>query len=310
MTRTTLRVGTRASLLATTQTRKFVQELQERFPELEIHEITIQTLGDISTEPLSNSKTPGLFVSALRDALLRDEVDFIVHSMKDLPAQEHPQITTACVPLREDSRDGLVSRDNLTLEALPTGAVVGTSSPRRSAILRKVRPDLHLKDIRGNIDTRIAKVQRGEYDATILAAAGLNRVGRSSEFAEIFPQESSVPAPGQGALSVECRADDTVLAQMLHVLDDATARLTTAAERSVLVGLKAGCSTAIGAYATHESGELRLIAELGNAETGDFERVELVEEVALGRTEQATAMGINAAKMLLRSEIASKASFE
>ncbi len=196
------RIGTRASLLALTQTRWVASQLQLHFPGLSIEEVLITTEGDLSTSPLSESKTPGVFVSALRNALYDREVDFVVHSMKDLPAKLEPGISVAAVPKREDVRDVLVSKGNLKLSELRRGAKVGTSSPRRAATLRQLRPDLELVSIRGNVDTRIAKVREGDYDATILALAGLNRIGRSAELSEIFSPEVMIPAPGQGALAV------------------------------------------------------------------------------------------------------------
>jgi len=304
-----IRVGTRGSLLALTQTRAFVADLQAAFPDLEVVEVQIQTLGDVSTEPLNKSKTPGLFVSALRDALLKNEVDFIVHSMKDLPAAAFPGIVTACVPKREDARDGLVSKGNLTIEELPKGAIIGTSSPRRSAAIVKDRPDLVIEPIRGNVDTRIEKVRSGHYDATILAMAGLNRIGRGNEVCQIFDLAGFIPAAGQGALSVECRTGDTELVEMLATLDNEVDRLCTTAERAVLLGLSAGCATAIGAIANYQNGELTLIAELGVEETGEFERVTVSQQLKPTEIAIAKLLGLNAAEVLKNSNIFQKADF-
>jgi hydroxymethylbilane synthase len=302
-----LRVGTRASLLATTQTRLFTELLKRKFADLEIVEVLITTEGDTTETPLSESKTPGVFVSALRDALLANRVDFIVHSMKDLPAKPHPQIATACVPMREDPRDGLVANGGFGLQDLPAGSLVGTSSPRRAATIRKLRPDLRVASIRGNVDSRIAKVRSGQYDATLLAMAGLNRIGRESEANEQLDLSEFVPAPGQGALSVECRAQDLELRDLLSLFDDPITRLTTAAERSVLVGLSAGCATAIGAHAVYDGSSLRLTAELADAENGDFIRVVKTSSAATENLNAAFALGIAAADELLLSDIAKRA---
>lgn len=306
---TELRVGTRASLLALTQTRTLCEMVRREHPALVISEVPIKTAGDGTTEPLSAAKTPGIFVSALRDALLDGRVDLIVHSMKDLPAKPHPEIVTACIPAREDVRDGLVSRNNLTLQQLPSGSIVGTSSPRRTSTLRRLRPDLEVVNIRGNIDSRIEKVMRGDVDATLLAIAGLNRIGRADAAIEVFDSSLFIPAPGQGALSVECRAEDNEVLEILRPLNDNHVQLITAAERSVLVGLDAGCSTAIGASANYANGTLSLTAELGEEATGESECVQLKKAIALGDVDSAIELGLSAARLLLTLPIAEKAAF-
>ena len=305
-----LRVGTRGSLLALTQTRWFTQQLKELTPDLEVVEVLIQTEGDLSTAPLSESKNPGVFVSALREALLAGEVDFVVHSMKDLPAKPHPDIVTACVPEREDVRDALVSKNQLRLKELPIGALVGTSSPRRAASIRRLRPDLRVKSIRGNVDSRIQKVRTGEFDATVLAAAGLRRIGKESEACEFFDASDLVPAPGQGALSVECRTTDVEIARLLGSLNHQLTAVTTAAERSVLVGLDAGCATAIGAHAVLEGDELKLIAELSVEQTGESLLLSSSAQINLEDLGRAQQLGLDLAMELLRSEIATRAAFK
>jgi hydroxymethylbilane synthase len=304
-----VRVGTRASVLALTQTRLFMSQLAREHPHLALSEVHIQTAGDISTAPLNTATEPGLFVSALRDALLAGEVDIIVHSMKDLPAAPLTGIVTACVPARNDSRDGLVSKNNLTLTELPPGAVVGTSSPRRTASIRSIRPDLRVIPIRGNVDTRIAKVHSGDFDATILAMAGLNRIGRADVVCEIFESDRFVPAAGQGALSIECRTSDSELISLLSTLDDAYTRLTTAAERSVLLGLDAGCATAIGAISRFESGTLHLTAQLSIEESGESELVEISAPLEMEDIDGASQLGLQAAGMLRSSHIATRAAW-
>ena len=281
-TNSKLRLGTRGSLLARTQSGHVASALAAVMGltvEASIEEVIIRTQGDDSTVPLNEAKTPGLFVNALRDALLAGEVDFIVHSFKDLPSGPVDGITLAAVPVREDLHDVLVSRDNLKLVELPIGAKVGTSSPRRSAKLLAARPDLEIQPIRGNIDTRIAKVRGGEFDATVLAAAGLKRINRLDEAAEFLGLDLLLPAPAQGALAVECRSDDAETLSILAQLDDPRSRVITAAERAILVGVGATCSTAVGAVATlSDTQELKIQAELSNPALGasgiEFERFE------------------------------------
>jgi hydroxymethylbilane synthase len=289
MTSRALRLGTRGSLLARTQSGLVADAVGQLLGDsAAIEEVIIRTEGDDSTIPLQESKTPGLFVNSLRTALLAGEVDFIVHSFKDLPSAPAAGITMAAVPAREDLHDVLVSRDNLTLAQLPAGSVVGTSSPRRSAKILVARPDLVIRPIRGNVDSRIAKVRSGEFDATVLAAAGLKRIGRYAETAEVLGLDVLLPAPAQGALAVECRSDDSETLALLAQLNDATARLITTAERAVLVGVAATCSTAVGAVATLEAGVLKVQAELsGSTELSgsigpiEFERFEISAPITL-----------------------------
>jgi hydroxymethylbilane synthase len=205
----------------------------------------------VSREHLTQIGGTGVFVSALRESLLRGEVDFAVHSLKDLPTGAAPGITLAAIPARDDPRDALVARDGAKLADLPAGARVGTGSPRRAAQLSVLRSDLSCVPIRGNANTRLAKVREGEFDAVVLAYAGLARIGRTDLVSEIFEPDDMVPAPGQGALAVECRADNTELAELLAMVDHAPTRAAVTAERSLLAALEAGCSAPVGAYATH-----------------------------------------------------------
>ena len=304
---TSLRVGSRGSILALTQTRLVVARLIELHPGLSVAEVIIRTEGDQTTTPLSESKNPGVFVSALRDALLAGEVDFVIHSMKDLPAKPYPGIVTATVPEREDSSDVFISQSGLGLMALPFGSRVGTSSPRRAASVRRLRPDLIVDSIRGNIDSRLRKVESGEYDATLLALAGLRRINRESEITEHLDRKLFVPAPGQGALSVECRDQDQKLIEVLSKLDHHISRLVALAERSVLVGLNAGCATAIGAAGELLGNRLTLVAELSVEATG--ESVSISDEVILSSKDllDAQKLGLSVAAQLLKSPIAAKA---
>ena len=251
-----IRIGTRKSLLATTQAQIVADLVRDRLGrDTELVEVT--TDGDRSQEdgtPIANASNTGVFVSALRDALLRGDVDVAVHSLKDLPTAAHDRIALAAVPPREDSRDVVVARDGLTLGELPAGSRVGTGSPRRVAQLHALGLGLDVVGIRGNVDTRIGKVHSGEYDAVLLARAGLARIGRLEEVTEVLDPLQMLPAPGQGALAVECRADDDLVAE-LAALDDRASRITVEAERAVLATLEGGCSAPIGALAEVVEGE-------------------------------------------------------
>ncbi len=251
-----IRIGTRASLLATTQSELVAAMIRDRLGrETELVEVT--TDGDRSqaaATPIEQAGGTGIFVSALRDALLNGEVDVAVHSLKDLPTAAADGIALAAVPPREDARDVVVARDGLTLGELPAGSRVGTGSPRRVAQLLALGLGLDVVGVRGNVDTRIAKVHSGEYDAVLLARAGLARIGRLEEVTEVLDPLQMLPAPGQGALAVECRADDDLLTE-LAALDDRASRAAVETERAVLATLEGGCSAPIGAMAELVEGE-------------------------------------------------------
>ncbi|MFJ6483790.1 MULTISPECIES: hydroxymethylbilane synthase [unclassified Streptomyces] len=247
-----LRLGTRRSKLAMSQSGHVadaVRAVTGRAVEL----VEITTYGDVSREHLSQIGGTGVFVTALRDALLRGEVDFAVHSLKDLPTAQPDDLVIAAMPRREDPRDALVARDGLTFEQLPEGARIGTGSTRRTAQLNHLALALGKRietvPIRGNVDTRIGFVHDGELDAVVLAAAGLNRIGRGGEATDLLSVDSVLPAPGQGALAVECLASDTDLIAALGQLDDPHTRAAVTAERSLLATLEAGCSAPVGAFA-------------------------------------------------------------
>ncbi len=249
-----VRLGTRASLLATTQSGLVAELIRERLGD-DVELVTITTEGDSSAAPLTTFGGTGVFVGALREALLNGEIDVAVHSLKDLPTQPHPQIAIAAIPPREDARDVVVARDGLTLGELVPGSLIGTGSPRRASQLHALGLGLEIKEIRGNIDTRIGKVRSGEYDAVVLARAGLARIGRLDEVTETLDPLQMLPAPGQGALAVECRSDDHDLVVRLRALDDAPTRAAVTAERAVLATLEAGCSAAVGALAEVVEGD-------------------------------------------------------
>ncbi|STD02849.1 Porphobilinogen deaminase [Dermatophilus congolensis] len=243
----TLKLGTRRSALATTQSRWVRDQLAQAGVESELVEVI--TEGDINMAPLTQIGGTGVFASALRHRLLNSDVDFAVHSLKDLPVAPHTGLTIAAIPTREDVRDVLISAHNETLEELPHGATIGTGSPRRAAQLHAIRPDLNLKPIRGNVGTRIAHVDEGRLHAVILAGAGIRRLGLTDRISQYLPTNTVLPAAGQGALAIECRSDSTDIRQALALIDNPTSRLETHIERTVLATLEAGCTAPIGVYA-------------------------------------------------------------
>lgn len=249
-----LRLGTRRSRLALAQSGGVAATLiAEHARDVQLVEVT--TYGDVSSAPLEQIGGTGVFVSALREALLRGEVDLAVHSYKDLPTASADGLALAAVPPRGDPRDVLVARDGLTLGELPAGAQVGTGAPRRVAQVRALGLGLNLVGVRGNVDTRLAKVAAGELDAVILARAGLERLDRLDAVTEVLDPLQVLPACGQGALAVECRADDIELLELLGMLDDPDSRAATTAERSLLQALEAGCSAPVGGLAFVAEGE-------------------------------------------------------
>jgi hydroxymethylbilane synthase len=246
----TLRIGTRASTLARTQTGLVADALG-----VAVDIVPVVTQGDRSSAPLEQLGGTGVFVSALREALLAGEVDIAVHSYKDLPIGPAQGIVIAAVPIRADPRDALVARDRLTLGELPAGARVGTGSPRRAAQLRALGLGIEVVPIRGNVDTRLGKVASGDVDAVVLAYAGLRRLGRADEATEVLDPIQLLPAAAQGALAVECRESDAEARAVLAAVDDADTRAAVRAERSLLAGLEAGCSAPVGALAEVAEGD-------------------------------------------------------
>jgi hydroxymethylbilane synthase len=240
----TLRVGTRGSALARIQTQSVVDALGAP---AEI--VPIVTAGDRSAAPLEQIGGTGVFVSALRAALVSGEIDVAVHSYKDLPTAPFGGVAIAAVPGREDPREALVARDGLTLAELPPGSRVGTGSPRRAAQLRALGLGFVVEPLRGNVDTRLRRVSEGAFDAVVLALAGLRRLGRDGEVSEILDPIQVLPAPAQGALAVECRASDSAIRGLLSTVDDADSRAAVTAERALLAALEAGCTAPVAALA-------------------------------------------------------------
>lgn len=258
MTTAPLRLGTRKSQMAMVQAQHVARLITERTGrEVELTGIT--TFGDVSRAQLTQIGGTGVFVSGLRARLLDGDIDIAVHSLKDLPAVQPEQIELAAVPARDDPRDALAARDGAKLADLPPGARIGTGSPRRAAQLLLLRPDVRPVPVRGNADTRLAKLASGEVDAVVLGYAGLARIGRLDAATQVFDPDEMLPAPGQGALAVECRSGRPDLAALLACVDDAASRAATTAERSLLAALQAGCSAPVGGYAAG-AGELRLRA--------------------------------------------------
>jgi hydroxymethylbilane synthase len=293
---TALRLGTRASALATTQSGQVADRLRAAGAEVEL--VTVSTEGDRNLQPLVELGGQGVFVVALREALLRGDVDLAVHSLKDLPTTPDPRLVIAAIPQRVDPRDALVARDGLTLGELPRGARVGTGSPRRAAQLNALGLGVEVVEIRGNVDTRIGKVVSGEYDAVLLARAGLLRLGRADEATEVIDPLQMLPAPGQGALAVECRADDDATIRLLSALDDSDTRAAVTAERSLLATLEAGCSAPVGALAEIAQGddgdELWLRAVVGSPSGSPTIRLS-----ATGLPSEAAAVGERLAAEML-----------
>ncbi len=248
MTAVTLRLGTRKSPMAIVQSCLVADMITERTGR-QVEIVGVTTLGDVSRAQLTQIGGTGVFVGALREALLGGEVDLAVHSLKDLPTGPAAGIVLAAVPRRDDPRDAFVARDDAKLADLPPGARIGTGSPRRAAQLLGLRGDLRCVPIRGNANTRLDKVREGEVDAVVLAYAGLARIGYLDAITQVFELEEMLPAPGQGALAVECRDGEPELAALLHAVTDQASMAAVTAERSLLEALEAGCSAPVGAYA-------------------------------------------------------------
>lgn len=260
---TLVRLGTRTSQLALWQTNHVAAQLQQYWPTLQCQLIHHVTQGDKRLDrPLPEIGGKGLFTAELEEALRQGEIDLAVHSLKDLPVEVPDDLVIGAILSREDTRDVLVARENWTLDTLPQGAVVGTSSLRRQAQLLAVRPDLVIRSIRGNVDTRLRKVMSGEYDAAVMAGAGLSRLGLTERITEWLEPEAMLCAPGQGALGVQCRANDEAVLTLLSAIHDAGAAATTTAERHLLYSLGGGCSAPIGAWATVDHGVITLRARV------------------------------------------------
>lgn len=274
-----LTFATRPSALARWQTARVIQLLQDAWPGLECSEYVITTTGDrVLDRPLPEIGGKGLFTSELENVLLSGEVDAAVHSLKDLPVEDTPGIVIAAIPEREAAYDVLVSADGWTLSNLPEGARVGTCSLRRTAQLLARRPDLIILPLRGNVDTRVRKVINGEYDAIVLAQAGLTRLGLQAHISEVFPLEVMLPAPGQGALAVQCRADDTETRELLAAIHDPLTAAAVGAERAFLLSLGGGCSLPVAAFAEKNNGTIILTGAVISADGKQAIRLSAVDK--------------------------------
>lgn len=256
---TKLIFATRPSALARWQTQWIINSLQNIYPNLICEEKIITTKGDkILDKPLPEIGGKGLFTQELENELLSGAVHCAVHSLKDLPVENAAGLTVGCIPVRAEVRDVLISKNGYTITALPKGASVGTSSLRRASQILSLRPDLHTESLRGNVDTRIRKAMDGQYDAIILAGAGLTRLGLGRHVTEWLSLNVMLPAPGQGALAVQCRADDQTTLNFLTALEDDPTRKVVTAERAFLSGLGGGCSVPVAAYAKIEERNISL----------------------------------------------------
>jgi hydroxymethylbilane synthase len=288
-----LRIGTRESALALYQTNLVASWIAPVPTDI----VGITTAGDNQHIPLTGQGTSGLFVNTLRNALIDGRVDLIVHSLKDVPTVPDERFVLAAVPQRVDVRDVFVGRDGMSIDEIPAGGLVGTSSPRRAAWVRRRRPDLRVEPIRGNVDTRLSKVARGDYDATLLAAAGLTRLGLLTDAMHLIDADELIPAPAQGALGVECRSADAEVIAVLSALDLPEARFTASAERAVLRELGATCATAAGAHSVLADGVLTLRADVMSTET--LERIHVEYSVLCQDLDAADAAGVHVARQML-----------
>jgi len=300
---TRLRIATRGSALARAQTEITIQVLRAHDPSLVCELVEVRTEGDADrVTPLRELGGRGVFVRAVEQALLAGQADLAVHSLKDVPTEESPGLMLGAMLRRGDPRDALVASGGRRLADLPPGARVGTSSQRRAALVRAVRPDLELAEIRGNVDTRIGKVDAGEYDAVVVAVAGLARLDRTAAATQFFDPLEFLPAPGQGAITVQCRADDQATLALLRAIDDAATRAAVEAERGFLGALGSGCTLPVGAYATIEAELVVLRAMI--AATDDT--LPLFGDAAAPVT-QARALGVGLATQLLAAIASSSA---
>ena len=291
----TLKIATRQSPLALWQANYVKDRLQQLYPDLTIELVPMVTKGDVILDsPLAKIGGKGLFVKELENALLNKEADIAVHSMKDVPMQFPEGLGLAVICQREDPRDAFVSHSYRTFAELPQGAVVGTSSLRRQCQLKALRPDLDIRSLRGNVGTRLSKLDNGDYDAIILASAGLIRLGLADRIASFIDVEQSLPAAGQGAVGIECRTDDMQVHALLAPLADAETTYCVRAERAMNNHLQGGCQVPIGGYAVLQQGQLYLRALVGDIDGSCIIRAEGKSAV-----ENAEILGVQIAEQLL-----------
>ena len=291
-----IRIGTRASALALWQAEWVKSELEKKYPGMTVTLTKIKTTGDkILDVPLAKVGGKGLFVKEIEEAMLANEIDIAVHSMKDVPTFFPDGLHLSCITKREDARDALLSRNKVKFKDLPKGANVGTSSLRRQAQLMNIRPDFVIHQLRGNVDTRLRKLKEGQYDAIILAAAGVKRLGLAENVSEYIDTEISLPAIGQGALGIECRVDDRELNDMIAFFNHVDSRVCVTGERALLRRLEGGCQVPIACYGEMKSGKLHLAGLVGSV---DGKRI--IKDAIDGEPDKAEKLGVTLAEMLLR----------
>ena len=291
----TLKIATRQSPLALWQANYVKDRLQQQYPDLTVELVPMVTKGDVILDsPLAKIGGKGLFVKELENALLNKEADIAVHSMKDVPMQFPEGLGLAVICQREDPRDAFVSHSYRTFAELPQGAVVGTSSLRRQCQLKALRPDLDIRSLRGNVGTRLSKLDNGDYDAIILASAGLIRLGLADRIASFIDVEQSLPAAGQGAVGIECRTDDMQVQALLAPLADAETTYCVRAERAMNNHLQGGCQVPIGGYAVLQQGQLYL-----RALVGDIDGSRIIRAEGKSAVENAEILGVKIAEQLL-----------
>lgn len=292
-----LKIGTRGSKLALAQSLWIKERIETAYPHVQIKIVKIKTTGDkILDSPLSKIGGKGLFVKEIEEALLDKRIDLAVHSMKDIPAQLPKGLILSAFPKREDPFDALISENDFSFHSLPRGAKVGTGSLRRSAQLLHVRPDLELVPVRGNVDTRLKKMEAGEFEAVILAAAGLKRLGMNDRITQVIPAGQILPAIGQGALGLEVREADEKTIGLLSFLNHKETERTVRAERAFLKELGGGCQVPIAAYARLVKGDIHLeglVAELDGSK--------LIRDEIIGELDRAEEIGVALAQRLLAS---------
>ncbi len=290
-----LKIGTRGSKLALTQSHWVKEKIEKKHSHIQVELVRIKTTGDkILDSPLSEIGGKGLFVKEIEDALLEKRVDMAVHSVKDVPAELPGPLMVSVFPEREDPHDALLSRDNLTLDSLPPGARVGTSSLRRITQLLYIRPDLDTVPVRGNVDTRIRKLESGEFHAIILAVAGLKRLGLASRIDERLSSQQLMPAIGQGALGLEVRREDQKTMDLISFLNHGPTEMTVRAERAFLKELEGGCQVPIAAIGSLNDEKLYLRGMVAN-----LDGTEILKDEITGKKDKAEELGITLAKRLL-----------
>ena len=293
--RKNIRIGTRSSALALWQAEWVKSELEKKYPGTAVALTKIKTTGDkILDVPLAKVGGKGLFVKEIEEAMLAGEIDIAVHSMKDVPTFFPEGLHLSCITKREDPRDALLTRNKVKFKDLPKGANVGTSSLRRQAQLMSVRPDFVIHQLRGNVDTRLRKLKEGQYDAIILAAAGVKRLGLAENVSEYIAPEISLPAIGQGALGIECRVDDRELNDLSAFFNHADTRTCVTGERALLRRLEGGCQVPIACYGEMKNGDLHLTGLVGSV---DGKRI--IKDAIEGAPDKAEKLGVTLAEKLL-----------